>query len=811
MAANTGDFNFDLFSIESNPAAQAFLNNQLSHGLFPTISRTTRACHPSYTLIDNIFCNDLSKVAHSGIILSDLSDHFPIFTSLNINTKNASRHQQICKEQQVFDYRRIDDFNTYISNELINIYDETCTDLIANKIIYAYNSGITTFSYTKRLNRKQHPKMPWISPAILTSIAHKNKLFKNKLKNPSNNSKTEYNRYKNILTGVIRSAKRSYYLKELEKKQGNSKETWKTVQTLMNCTYATGNIPTTIIDNNGNVLTDDESISEAFNNFFSDIGETLRKDIPSSSLDPLHHVHFVQNEMELEITNEEELTDIISGLNNVGSGVDNINSKLFKASYKSILNPILYFFNTCLIKSEFPSALKVAIVKPIFKDGDLNQLGNYRPISILPLMSKILEKLIYRRLIHHLNMNNVIHRNQFGFQKNKSTYMPLLLLQDIVTKAFEEGKFAVGLFLDIKKAFDTVDIKLLLKKLQKYGVRNKSYKMLTSYLQGRKQCVKVRETHSSFRNVTMGVPQGSILGPLLFIIYINDLPNISTDMACLSYADDTAMIFTNESINSLQKTVKEHTNLVSDWFNANFLSLNCSKTYTQHYTMRSKEFKINVTLNSKEISEKEFIKYLGIFIDKSLKFTKHIDYVSSVVSRNIGIIARVRHFIDKKTTLLLYNAMVLPHLNYCCILWGNNYSSHLEKLVILQKRAVRLIERIYPPQSSKPVFKKYNILRLGDIGRSQILLVMHKFILNQQPEAINNLFELVPEINTYTRQTLHFKQHFSYRNYRLLAIRYIGPRLWNSIIVPHFNSIHDIPSSKATMKKIIRRHFVYSD
>ena len=538
----TGDFNFDLFSVEQNSSDLLFLTTQLSHGFFPTISRTTRASPPSFTLIDNIYSNDLSRVVHSGVILNDLSDHFPIFLSLKLKVNPATPNMNKYMGKATFDYRKINEFNIHLSQNLQNITNQTCPEDMANRIIEVYNEGIRKFSYIKHLSRKHSPRMPWISPAILHSITHKNKLFKEKLSNPSLSNITKYNRYRNILTRVIRDAKRKYYLNELNKHADNSKETWNTLQALINSKKEIRDAPSKLIDSNGNSFTEDSDIAEIFNNFFTEIGENLRKDIPHTSLDPLQYISYVENELQLDDTDEIEIRRIVNNLNNVGAGVDNINSKLFKLSYLSILHPLLHFLNTCLRQGIFPSALKVAMIKPIFKNGDPHQVNNYRPISILPVMSKLLEKIIYHRLVNHMNEQNIIHETQFGFQKNKSTYMPILLLHDMVTKAFEEGEFTLCLFLDIKKAFDTVKIDLLLKKLNIYGIRHTALKMLSSYLSDRTQSVVIGSTHSNFKPITMGVPQGSVLGPILFLLYINDFPKISPHMTCLSYADDTAIL-----------------------------------------------------------------------------------------------------------------------------------------------------------------------------------------------------------------------------------------------------------------------------
>ena len=212
-------------------------------------------------------------------------------------------------------------------------------------------------------------------------------------------------------------------------------------------------------------------------------------------------------------------------------------------------------------------------------------------------------------------------------------------------------------------------------------------------------------------------------------------------------------------------------------------------------------------MNSIHVEENESIRYFGVIIDKSLKFTKHIDYISSIIGRNIGIISRIRYCIDKRTAFLLYNSLILPYLNYCCMIWGSNYNSHLLKLVTLQKRAVRLIEYVYPPHSSEPIFRQFNILKLADMVQSQMLLVMHKFITHKLPVAFDKIYETHQGFSN-RRHVTHLKQPFSNRNYRLFTTTYHGPKLWNSIMAPKYPCLDDVPTSKSFIKNFIREHFV---
>ena len=314
-----------------------------------------------------------------------------------------------------------------------------------------------------------------------------------------------------------------------------------------------------------------------------------------------------------EPTNSAELHLIIKEMKNVGSGLDNINAKIFKSTYPTIISELVHFVNICLGKGIFPENMKIAVVKPIYKNGNRSMMSNYRPISILPYISKLIEKIIHKRLMAYLTQHQILRKNQFGFQTSLSTYMPLLLLQEFITKSFEKGNIAIALYVDLKKAFDTVDHDILLGKCNKYGIVEQALSLIKSYLSNRKQCVDFKGERSSIENVSIGVPQGSILGPLLFLIYINDLPNICKIGKCLLYADDT--VFTFESTNALQlQNVIELPNICR-WLQMNTLSINTTKTVYQIYNNSRAPVDIDVKLNGEPIEAAEYVKYLCLMIN----------------------------------------------------------------------------------------------------------------------------------------------------------------------------------------------------
>ena len=248
-------------------------------------------------------------------------------------------------------------------------------------------------------------------------------------------------------------------------------------------------------------------------NFFTSIGEKLKSKIKHTDNNPLNYIpNFVGTALdEFQLADEVEIKRIVNDMRNVGGGHDQINTRVFKSTFTAILPQIVHFMNLCLGQSVFPTSLKRAVIKPIYKAGDKQLFNNYRPISLLPVISKLLEKLIYIRLNGHLTFNDIMCNNQFGFRSGMNTYMPLLILQDKITSAFENNSIMCGIYLDLRKAFDTVNLDILMGKLQRYGIRHNAYNMLKSYLTERTQCVQVEDARSTLYPIQIGVPQGSIL------------------------------------------------------------------------------------------------------------------------------------------------------------------------------------------------------------------------------------------------------------------------------------------------------------
>ena len=319
----------------------------------------------------------------------------------------------------------------------------------------------------------------------------------------------------------------------------------------------------------------------------------------------------------------EEIVEIIKSLENKSTGPSSIPLKMLSVIPDLIILPLAYIINMSFLTGEYPDMLKIVKVIPIHKGGSTQDINNYRPISLLSIFDKIIEKLVHKRLYNFLLEHNILYQSQFGFRKNNTTVYALAQITGMIKVSIDNGKFGCGIFVDLRKAFDTVNHEILLSKLEHYGIRDSMLNWFRSYLTDCKQFVTINGNSSELLNNNCGVPQGSVLGPLLFLLYINDLPNISRVLNFYLFADDTNIYYESKSLIDLERTINKELRKLYIWLNINRLSLNIDKTNFVIFHPFNKPSKHNVTIkiNNKAINEKESIKYLGVIVDSKLETT----------------------------------------------------------------------------------------------------------------------------------------------------------------------------------------------
>ena len=486
-------------------------------------------------------------------------------------------------------------------------------------------------------------------------------------------------------------------------------------------------------------------------------------------------------------TTQDEIGDIITSLNsNKSIGPNSIPFKILKLLKNEISSALSDIYNISFSTGVFPSILKVAKVIPIHKKESKLDCCNYRPISLLPNIEKILEKLMYNRLYKFFNDNQLIYQLQFGFRQNYSTSHALINLTEDIRDNLDKGNIGCGIFVDLQKAFDTVDHEILLSKLSYYGVRGITNLWFKSYLSDRRQYVSINGYTSNYSFVKHGVPQGSVLGPLLFLIYINDLNNAIKFCKVHHFADDTNLLHFNKSVNKLNKLVILDMKNLATWLNANKISLNVQKTELVLFKNKRKKLEnpIKIKLSGKWLYPTDNVRYLGIKIDENLNWKQHIEHILTKLNRANALLFKIRNFVKPKTLRTIYFAIFESHLNHANLVWGQNVNA-MQRISTLQKKAIRIISHQQRNCHSSPFFKENDIIKFHEKIKIDNVIFVNKSLNNMLPSILNNWFKFCSEIHNYettsSANNLLYKQSYRTNTYGKFSVKIIAIESWNEI------------------------------
>ena len=790
MCILMGDFNICL--LKNDECNQNFINTLYGNHFIPLITKFTRfspVAGEMPSLLDHFWINKFNSCT-TGILNVDITDHLPTFIHLNLENKDVGEKQKITfRETNQIGKRNFK--NALCSFDWQSLFSEN-VDLYMDRFVNTLNSiYCDSFPLKTKYVSPNHSCNPWFTAELKQLVDAKSNYFQLHRLDLRIVSVSENNHYRNKVNKIVRDHKKIFYQELFARQRGDMRKTWKTINSILSRNSNRKDIEKIIVNNI--TYTDNDDIASVFNSYFCSVGSEIDSNIPQSSLDPLHYVNTnVTSSFFLHPVSSNEVSHHIKNLKNSKQNINSISVHILKENCDHFISDVLAdIINICFEKGMFPESMKVALVLPLHKKGDRKTLSNFRPISLLPIFSKVMEKCLKSRLQQYFTEKNVFNPVQFGYQTGISTQDAIILVMEKIYANLNNKKSSLSIFVDFSKCFDSLNIGILVRKLDSYGIRGVPLALIISYLTGRKQAVIVNGVTSDFMNINIGVPQGSVLGPLLFLIYVNEIPFISDLFSTCLFADDTTLIFESSSSFDLVNMCNSGLDLFHEWCCSNRLSINVSKTNAMLISnIHALTDVSNVFLNGNQINYTSSVRFLGLDIDDKLKFNFHINNIASKISRNAGILYKLRQYVPTDTLIFIYRSFVESYLNYCPIVFGNAFQSHLRPLEVAQRRCIRIIANEHPQAHSDPLFLQLKLLKFRDIYKFNLGTYMYnnieKFSSNLQSNEYSTRSGNNYYLPTFQRLSLTLNQ----------SILYQAPSNWNNI--PQF--VKNTPSINSFKK-----------
>lgn len=521
---------------------------------------------------------------------------------------------------------------------------------------------------------------------------------------------------------------------------GDDRKTWKIINQLIKNDFTcqkSKKLEYLLVDNQK--ISDDLEMANKLNDYFIDVGYNIGKEVQMEKTKKDHQKDLMYEEQHCPKTiywkpcTQEEVKSICGTLKNHSApGVDNITTKDIKNSLEGLVPVLTKLINRVLETGIYPEELKEAVVTQIHKKGAQHDPGNKRPLSVINAFSKILEKAMKSRLIDFVSKTFQFDRNQFGFQAASSTLMAATEVMEFITDNLDKQNYVLAVFVDLKKAFDTVDIKILLNKLYQMGIRGSAYSLMKTYLCDRKQSTIVNGVRSSVKQTRSGVPQGSVLGPVLYLLYVHSLSLVRMKAKYVAFADDTVLLYTHEDLNMLEKIVNDDLEIYYNWLLHNNLKMNTKKTVFMLFSKRGKRDQhVDVRINDQSINRVTDYRYLGLKIDNQLNYIEHINDIRKKLASLSGVLGRCGRFLSNKTKMMVYAAMVESHLRYMIPIWSAATKTAIQKIQVAQNRVLKRLHGYHWSYSTKLLYGGLRTLKVENIRKLEEVKLVHRIVHNE--------------------------------------------------------------------------------